>query len=109
MSKDGKASAAAAQLLIDDEPDDWCVQLRGLQRKNGLTKRVGTRESSVLVAQVRGSQRVLERAQLTYCIDENAKLTDCYYEKKDWRVCKQEVSWWSLPDGVACLASEAEM
>jgi cytochrome c oxidase assembly factor 4 len=31
MSKDDKASAAAAQLLIDDEPDDWCVQLRGLE------------------------------------------------------------------------------
>jgi hypothetical protein len=29
MSKDEKASAAAAQLLIDDEPDDWCVNLRG--------------------------------------------------------------------------------
>ena len=25
-------------------------------------------------------------------IDENAKLTDCYYEKKDWRACKMEVS-----------------
>lgn len=24
--------------------------------------------------------------------DENTKLTDCYYEKKDWRACKQEVS-----------------
>ncbi|KAK4110844.1 hypothetical protein N656DRAFT_781152 [Canariomyces notabilis] len=23
--------------------------------------------------------------------DENAKLTDCYYEKKDWRACKDEV------------------
>jgi hypothetical protein len=30
MSKDDKASVAAAQLLIDDEPDDWCVAtLRG--------------------------------------------------------------------------------
>jgi hypothetical protein len=25
MSKDEKAGAAAAQLLIDDEPDDWYV------------------------------------------------------------------------------------
>jgi hypothetical protein len=25
-------------------------------------------------------------------LDENAKLTDCYYEKKDWRVCTEEVS-----------------
>lgn len=24
--------------------------------------------------------------------DENAKLTDCYYERKDWRACKEEVS-----------------
>jgi cytochrome c oxidase assembly factor 4 len=23
--------------------------------------------------------------------DENAKMTDCYYEKKDWRACKEEV------------------
>lgn len=23
--------------------------------------------------------------------DENAKLTDCYYDKKDWRACKDEV------------------
>ncbi|QIW95721.1 hypothetical protein AMS68_001239 [Peltaster fructicola] len=27
----------------------------------------------------------------TGCSDENAKLTDCYWEKKDWRLCKQEM------------------
>ncbi|KAI0839937.1 hypothetical protein F5Y06DRAFT_18650 [Hypoxylon sp. FL0890] len=27
----------------------------------------------------------------TGCADENMKLTDCYYEKKDWRACKKEV------------------
>ncbi|KAH8666509.1 hypothetical protein BX600DRAFT_511438 [Xylariales sp. PMI_506] len=27
----------------------------------------------------------------TGCADENAKLTDCYYEKKDWRACKEEM------------------
>ncbi|KAK4155591.1 hypothetical protein C8A00DRAFT_13355 [Chaetomidium leptoderma] len=27
----------------------------------------------------------------TGCADENAKLTDCYYEKKDWRACKDEM------------------
>ncbi|KAF2797409.1 hypothetical protein K505DRAFT_322604 [Melanomma pulvis-pyrius CBS 109.77] len=27
----------------------------------------------------------------TGCSDENMKLTDCYYEKKDWRVCKKEM------------------
>jgi hypothetical protein len=24
--------------------------------------------------------------------EENARLTDCYWEKKDWRACKDEVS-----------------
>ncbi|EGZ68226.1 hypothetical protein NEUTE2DRAFT_117902 [Neurospora tetrasperma FGSC 2509] len=28
----------------------------------------------------------------TGCSDENARLTDCYYEKKDWRLCKSEAS-----------------
>ncbi|KAK3332224.1 hypothetical protein B0T19DRAFT_439081 [Cercophora scortea] len=27
----------------------------------------------------------------TGCADENAKMTDCYYEKKDWRACKDEM------------------
>ncbi|TFB07337.1 Mitochondrial genome maintenance protein MGM101 [Trichoderma ghanense] len=28
----------------------------------------------------------------TGCADENAKMTDCYYEKKDWRACAKEAS-----------------
>ncbi|KAJ9659883.1 hypothetical protein H2201_007141 [Coniosporium apollinis] len=28
----------------------------------------------------------------TGCSQENAKMTDCYFEKKDWRACKSEVS-----------------
>ncbi|KAH7040909.1 uncharacterized protein B0I36DRAFT_16728 [Microdochium trichocladiopsis] len=28
----------------------------------------------------------------TGCADENAKLTDCYFDKKDWRQCTQEAS-----------------
>ncbi|KAL2175051.1 uncharacterized protein P884DRAFT_262948 [Thermothelomyces heterothallicus CBS 202.75] len=27
----------------------------------------------------------------TGCADENAKLTDCYHDKKDWRACKDEM------------------
>ncbi|KAI4860874.1 hypothetical protein F4820DRAFT_91703 [Hypoxylon rubiginosum] len=27
----------------------------------------------------------------TGCADENAKLTDCYFDKKDWRACKKEM------------------
>lgn len=29
---------------------------------------------------------------LTGNVDENMKLTDCYYDKKDWRVCSEEVN-----------------
>lgn len=56
MAQGDKASTAAAQLLIDDEPDEW-------------------------------DKRIFS----TGCADENAKLTDCYYEKKDWRACKTEM------------------
>ncbi|ATY58560.1 CHCH domain-containing [Cordyceps militaris] len=27
----------------------------------------------------------------TGCSEENAKMTDCYFEKKDWRVCASEM------------------
>lgn len=27
----------------------------------------------------------------TGCAEENAKMTDCYYERKDWRLCKAEL------------------
>jgi hypothetical protein len=29
-------------------------------------------------------------------LEENAKMTDCYYETKDWRACKKEVRHPSL-------------
>ncbi|KAI1153328.1 hypothetical protein F4825DRAFT_449624 [Nemania diffusa] len=28
----------------------------------------------------------------TGCADENANLTDCYWKKKDWRACKEELA-----------------
>ncbi|KAI0400266.1 hypothetical protein F4802DRAFT_502281 [Xylaria palmicola] len=28
----------------------------------------------------------------TGCADENANLTDCYWRKKDWRLCKEEMN-----------------
>ena len=31
------------------------------------------------------------RIALTMGADENASLNDCFYEKKDWRACKDEV------------------
>ncbi|KAI6250411.1 hypothetical protein HI914_02054 [Erysiphe necator] len=29
----------------------------------------------------------------TGCAAENTKMNDCFYEKKDWRLCKDEVRW----------------
>ncbi|KAF3050204.1 hypothetical protein E8E11_008296 [Didymella keratinophila] len=72
MSKDTKAQAAAAQMMVDDEPDDWDKRIFSTGCAGAIDKaECGT--------------------ELTPA-DENAKLTDCYYEKKDWRACKAEVS-----------------
>jgi cytochrome c oxidase assembly factor 4 len=33
----------------------------------------------------------LFQISLMSLLDENMKMTDCYFEKKDWRLCKNEV------------------
>jgi hypothetical protein len=45
MSNEEKARAAAAQLVIDDEPDDWCVQISILSP--GRCGDPGKRETAV--------------------------------------------------------------
>ncbi len=37
-------------------------------------------------------------------LDENAKMTDCYFEKKDWRACAAEVSFWQFDIGINCAS-----
>ncbi|KAF7549423.1 hypothetical protein G7046_g8350 [Stylonectria norvegica] len=32
-----------------------------------------------------------KRIYSTGCADENMKMTDCYFEKKDWRACAEEL------------------
>jgi len=32
-----------------------------------------------------------KRIYSTGCADENTKLNDCFFEKKDWRLCKKEM------------------
>lgn len=32
-----------------------------------------------------------KRIDKTGCSAENSKVTDCYFEKKDWRLCKAEM------------------
>jgi hypothetical protein len=56
---------------------------------------LGTRGSSAPDVQVRCRNWRLVAVPLRLTLggyaDENAKLTDCYYEKKDWRLCTKEV------------------
>jgi hypothetical protein len=59
MSTDDKTRAAAAQQAIDDEPDDWCVQLmRSCKRNPAADEQTGTRGSSAQAAQVGATQPV---------------------------------------------------
>lgn len=37
------------------------------------------------------------------CIAEQTKMNDCYYEKKDWRLCKQEVIYSGRNQDCTCL------
>lgn len=32
------------------------------------------------------------KSQLTWSTEEQLKMNDCYYDNKDWRICKKEVS-----------------
>ena len=55
---------------------------------------VGTRESSAQAARVsidRSCQRSRTITGGSSSLDENAKLNNCFFEKKDWRACKNEV------------------
>ncbi|KAL7970277.1 hypothetical protein HDV63DRAFT_34613 [Trichoderma sp. SZMC 28014] len=65
-----EASAAAA-IEDDDEPDEW-------------DKRIfSTGCADLLDADLKLAGAV--------CLDENMRMTDCYYEKKDWRACAKEM------------------
>jgi hypothetical protein len=68
---------------------------------NTLNLLPGTSGSSVLAARVSEDGSPEPRI---FGIDsyedtvENTKMNDCYYEKKDWRLCKNEVSF--PPSGI---------
>jgi hypothetical protein len=52
----------------------------------------GIREYLALVALVRVFHQFFVKNHGTNNgTDENLKMTDCYFEKKDWRACKNEV------------------
>lgn len=56
-----------------------------------LLKFAGTSGSSALVAPVLLLAQPGSRAPAKRGADENASLNNCFFEKKDWRACKDEV------------------
>jgi cytochrome c oxidase assembly factor 4 len=91
MSNDAAKVAPASTQVDDDEPDEWCAQLILFSKNRADDDFLGTRGFSARAAQVRINHHLVV-AMLKKGTDENMKLTDCYYEKKDWRACKKEVS-----------------
>ena len=85
-------------------------QMTGMKSNSGLPiktqfpltqQSVGTSESSLLAVLV-GQAKLTETRQGIFdrmltdavLLEEQLKMNDCYYDKKDWRACKKEVSRW---------------
>ncbi|MCJ1243305.1 hypothetical protein MMC30_000502 [Trapelia coarctata] len=64
----------AAKALEDDEPDDWDKRIFS----TGCASRLGLGLFRELLAEARSTE-------------EQTNMNDCYFDKKDWRVCSQEV------------------
>ncbi|TGO30276.1 hypothetical protein BPAE_0006g00150 [Botrytis paeoniae] len=66
-SQSGNNPPVATVVQDDDEPDEWDKRIFSTGcADNGEMNAESTAE-------------------------ENSKMTDCYFEKKDWRLCKVEV------------------
>ncbi|ORY61434.1 uncharacterized protein BCR38DRAFT_34735 [Pseudomassariella vexata] len=72
--KDKVQEPAAAEAEDDDEPDEW-------EKRIFSTGCAGTANTPT------AGKKILTG----FATDENMKMTDCYYEKKDWRACKDEM------------------
>lgn len=53
----------------------------------------GTRESSALVVLVNQPASTYQARDADLLIEEQTKMNDCYFDKKDWRACKKEVRY----------------
>ncbi|KAK0117631.1 hypothetical protein ONS95_011963 [Cadophora gregata] len=74
MSKSESDSKVAAAVEDDDEPDEW-------------DKRIFSTGCAGESCSLRTYISTASHADTA----ENTKMTDCYWEKKDWRLCKDEV------------------
>ncbi|EPE07204.1 chch domain-containing protein [Ophiostoma piceae UAMH 11346] len=78
MSKN--ESDAAATAAADDEPDEW--RWAEVRQTAGKPK---TPDGYEKKKEITGPKNIANKTV------ENLALTDCYYEKKDWRACKDEM------------------
>ena len=89
---DARRKQVTISEVEDDEPDEWCEDFARQCIEEKMTSRIGIKGSSVPAAQVRG---VLDFGKL--CLyryittAEQTKMNDCYFEKRDWRICSKEV------------------
>lgn len=78
----------------DDEPDEW-YSCRIANQDPSFTDATADRDKRIFSTGCAGEFTI--RPDNIYLIDvcfteEQLKLNDCYYDKKDWRICKKEVS-----------------
>lgn len=80
----------------DDEPDEWFVRCCRIAMRNGVADGRQGQENLqhwLLRCVDQSGGRLLQDAGLMRAhSEENTALNDCFYEKKDWRACKDEVS-----------------
>ncbi|KAJ3509053.1 hypothetical protein NM208_g15723 [Fusarium decemcellulare] len=71
MSKEESDAQKKAEVEDDDEPDEW--------------------DKRIFSTGCAGDAVVALPYPCLSGLDENAKMTDCYFEKKDWRACAAEM------------------
>jgi len=73
----------------DDEPDEWYVTQR--ERPPNNSRQI--RDKRIFSTGCSGKDMSVENGRLYVDIEteENTRLNDCFYAKKDWRACKSEV------------------
>ncbi|GJC91120.1 coiled-coil-helix-coiled-coil-helix domain-containing protein C550.01c [Colletotrichum liriopes] len=86
MSKQ-ESDAAQKAAMDEDEPDEWYVDQPELRP---YLPKLGARDV-VRKGQEENAGKTGAKANMATNDYENTKLTDCYFEKKDWRQCTAEM------------------
>ena len=88
-NKEHDIARGQAGIDDDDEPDDWYGKCSARRSTRMLTAVQG--QAHIQYRMFRCGSSRLRRCMSLMIEVENAKLNDCYFDKKDWRACKDEV------------------